>query len=140
MGRDETVSGRARIAVGIGCRRGCARDVLVELVRDALARAGADARSAALFTVSDKRDEPGLAAAAATLGLPLAFLGRETLSAAAARCATRSQRVEALFGVPSVAEAAALAGAGPGSRLVVPRLRAGGATCAVARVPAEAAP
>ena len=50
----------------------------------------------------------------------------------AGRCVTRSQRVEALLGLPSLAEAAALAGAGPHSRLILARISEGGASCAVA--------
>jgi cobalt-precorrin 5A hydrolase len=38
----------------------------------------------------------------------------------------------AMFGLPSIAEAAALAGAGPSSVLLVARKSAGGASCAIA--------
>ena len=38
----------------------------------------------------------------------------------------------ALAGVPSVAEAAALAAGGPDARLIVPRIAVGPATCALA--------
>ena len=48
-------------------------------------------------------------------------------------CLTRSERTLDLFGVASVAEAAALAAAGPGSQLIVPRLIIGNATVAAAR-------
>jgi cobalt-precorrin 5A hydrolase len=54
------------------------------------------------------------------------------LKAAGTRVATRSDRVVALTGVPSLAEAAALAAAGPSSRLIAPRLVVGAATCALA--------
>ena len=54
------------------------------------------------------------------------------LQAASERIATRSERVLALMGVPSVAEAAALAAAGPAARLISPRLVIGSATCALA--------
>jgi cobalt-precorrin 5A hydrolase len=40
--------------------------------------------------------------------------------------------VEARFGTGSVAEAAALAGAGPRARLIAPRACENGATCAIA--------
>jgi cobalt-precorrin 5A hydrolase len=40
--------------------------------------------------------------------------------------------VIALAGVPSVAEAAALAAAGPAARLIVARIAVGPATCALA--------
>jgi cobalt-precorrin 5A hydrolase len=36
------------------------------------------------------------------------------------------------MGIPSVAEAAALAGGGPTARLIVPRIAIGTATCALA--------
>ena len=45
---------------------------------------------------------------------------------------TRSARIEALRGVGSLAEAAALAAAGPQGRLVLPRIASAGATCALA--------
>lgn len=48
-------------------------------------------------------------------------------------CLTRSERTLERFGVASVAEAAALAAAGPGSHLVVPRRIIGNVTVAAAR-------
>ncbi|MBP0574469.1 cobalamin biosynthesis protein, partial [Mycobacterium tuberculosis] len=74
----------------------------------------------------------GLAEAAAALGLPLVFLPEAALAAAAPGAVTRSERVVALFGVPSIAETAALAAAGPNARLVVPRRIVGPVTVAVA--------
>lgn len=120
------------LAVGVGCRKGCAAAALAALVREALDRAGPVTGGAALFTIAAKRGEPGIAGAAALLDLPLGFLPQESLAGAADRCSASSAAVEGRFGLPSVAETAALAGAGPGSRLVVPRFSAGGATCAVA--------
>jgi cobalt-precorrin 5A hydrolase len=86
-----------------------------------------------LFTIADKRDEEGLAGAATRLQLPITYLAREALLAHAGKVETPSPLSESLFGVPSVAEAAALAGAGPASVLIVPRIADGGATCAIAR-------
>jgi len=57
---------------------------------------------------------------------------KSALDAASGRTATRSERVHALIGVPSVAEAAALAAAGPLAQLIGPRLAVGPATCALA--------
>ncbi len=90
---------------------------------------------AGLFTLVDKQSEPGLAEAAKRLDLPLTFLSRETLRAQAVRVQTAAPHAEAAFGVPSVAEAAALAGAGPDAVLILGRIAEGGATCAVARAP-----
>ncbi len=80
-----------------------------------------------------KGGEPGIAAAATSLGVPLVLVPRADLEAAGARTATRSERVVALMGVPSVAEAAALAAGGPAARLLAPRTAIGPATCALAQ-------
>lgn len=128
MGLGEAVN--ASLSIGVGCRSGVSPDAVVRLVGEALGRV--EGRPIALFTVADKIQEPALAVAAALLGLPLVHLPRAALQAAAERAETRSERVVALFAVPSVAECAALAGAGAGSRLLLPRIQAEGVTCAVA--------
>ncbi len=122
------------IAIGLGCRKGVSGEVIASLVREALERIEQPG-AAALFTVDAKRDEAGLAQAAQALAMPLHFLTREALEAVADLAQTRSPRVEALFGVPSVAETAALAGAGPGSVLILPRIACDNVTCAIARAP-----
>jgi len=119
------------VAIGIGCRKDCPAGAIAALVRQALDRAS-DAAPVGLFTLVDKRDEPGLVEAAGLLGLELNYLSRADLLERADDVQTRSPLAENLFGVPSVAEAAALTGAGPGSVLIVPRIAAGGATCAIA--------
>jgi cobalt-precorrin 5A hydrolase len=60
------------------------------------------------------------------------FLPLEALKARKGAAATHSPRVQAMFGVGSVAEAAALVGAGPGSRLLAPRVATPYAACALA--------
>lgn len=92
---------------------------------------------ATLFTSEEKRAEQGMVAAATALRVPLVFLSHAVLAAAAARCRTRSARVEAMIGLPSLAEAAALAGAGRGSRLVLERISQSGVTCAIASLVEE---
>jgi cobalamin biosynthesis protein CbiG len=94
------------------------------------------ARESVIFTSEAKGEEEGLAEAAATLRMKLVLLPHAALEAAAPRCATRSALVQELIGLPSLAEAAALAGAGEGSRLVLERISKGGASCALA-MPAE---
>ncbi len=79
-----------------------------------------------------KGGEQGVASAAAALGVPLIFVGKAELEAAGSRTQTSSKRVLSLTGVPSVAEAAALAVGGPAARLLVPRTIVGIATCALA--------
>jgi len=118
------------IAIGVGCRKGCKADAIEAVARQALA----DVRGepVGVFTLADKRDEAGLAEAARRLGLGLTFLPRDALHEREGEVLTRSEAAARAFGVASVAEAAALAGAGPGSVLIVPRIAADGATCAVA--------
>jgi cobalt-precorrin 5A hydrolase len=106
---------------------------------DQLLREGAVGCGATLFTSEKKRGEQGVVAAAVALRLPLVFLSQAVLATAAAHCETRSARVQAVIGLPSLAEAAALAGAGCGSRLMLKRISQGGATCAIASM-GEGAP
>ena len=122
------------IAIGLGCRKGVSGEVIASLVREALARIEQNG-PAALFTVDAKRHEAGVAQAAQALAMPLHFLTQEALAAVSDLAQTRSPRVEALFGVPSVAETAALAGAGAGAVLILPRIARDTATCAIARAP-----
>jgi cobalt-precorrin 5A hydrolase len=128
MVRGETMTA---IAIGVGCRKGCSADAIEGLVLRALGRAPATSLLG-LFTLIDKQGEPGLTEAAARLGFAISYLSRDALRAREADIQTRSAMAENLFDVPSVAEAAALAGAGPRSVLIVSRIAEGGATCAIA--------
>jgi cobalt-precorrin 5A hydrolase len=132
------------LAIGVGCRSGSVAEDIVSLVRRAIERAAIAGRTldthgragrAALFTAVEKQGEAGLREAAQILAMPIVFLPKAALAAFSAKAETRSERVVALFGVPSLAETAALAGAGAGAELIVPRLSSDGVTCAVAAVP-----
>ena len=114
------------IVAGIGCRRGCPAEAIVALVHQA---GGADALAAPDW----KRDEAGLIEAAELLGLPLLFADAAALASVQPLCPTRSVVAARVTGVASVAEAAALVG---GGRLVLARIGAGWATCALAERPA----
>jgi cobalt-precorrin 5A hydrolase len=127
---DKTMS--ARVAIGVGCRLGSSADAIEALVLHALDRIP-PAERLGLFTIRDKSSEPGLIAAAQRLGLGLVFLTPDELREQAPFVQTRSIRSETRFGVPSVAEAAALAGAGPGRVLIFPRIVGQGVTCAIAQ-------
>jgi len=120
------------IAIGVGCRAGVASEAIVALARRALAEAGAPEGELAMFTLAAKAREPGLVEAARLLRAELTPLPFEALQAQAGRILTPSAAAQARFGAPNIAEAAALAGAGDGGRLIGPRLAADGATCAVA--------
>ncbi len=64
--------------------------------------------------------------------MPLVRVAPGDLEAAGSRTQSSSPRVKALVGVPSVAEAAALAAAGPKAKLILPRIAVGPVTCALA--------
>jgi cobalt-precorrin 5A hydrolase len=129
---------QAMIVAGIGCRRGAPATAIAAAIEAALARAAVAKDALSLIaTPAAKGGEPGITAVAATLGLPLVLITQNDLEAAGGRTTTRSERVLALTGVPSVAEAAALAAGGPNARLVVARVAIGPATCALAEAEAE---
>jgi cobalt-precorrin 5A hydrolase len=121
------------IIAGVGCRKGASADDIGAVIGAALARAGFATQALDLIAAPElKRGEQGIAAAAAALGVPLVLIPKTDLAAAGARAETRSERVLALTGIPSVAEAVALAGGGPTARLILPRIAVGSATCALA--------
>ena len=123
------------IAIGIGCRKGARKEAIMAIVSDALAQVDARGMDAKLFTAENKRDEIGLVAAACDLALPLDFLSLDALRVVADRIATHSDAAERALGIPSVAEAAALAGCGAGAQLLLPRIKGDGVTCAIAKGP-----
>jgi cobalt-precorrin 5A hydrolase len=125
--------GEAVIVAGIGCRKGASAAQVDAAIENALERAGRPlARLDLMATAEGKREEAGIAEAASARGLKLILVAQADLEIAAARGATWSQRVLALAGVPSVAEAAALAAGGPRARLILPRIVIGPVTCALA--------
>jgi cobalt-precorrin 5A hydrolase len=129
MGLDQ-----AMIVAGVGCRKGAPAADIEAAIAAALDRAGLLALAlSAIATSATKGGEPGIAAAASALGVPLVLVSQDKLEAAGHRTMTTSARVVAVTGVPSLAEAAALAAGGPASRLIAPRVAVGPATCALAQ-------
>jgi cobalt-precorrin 5A hydrolase len=120
------------LAIGVGCRARVPADAVVRAIRLALERALPDDRVGGLHTSVRKSGEAGLQAAAAQLGLTLTFHSDETLMAVEAGVVSHSDRVAALVGVGSIAEAAALLGAGVGAALLAPKLNLEGVSCAIA--------
>jgi cobalt-precorrin 5A hydrolase len=113
---------------GIGFRKAAGVDSL----RGALTAAGGADGLVALATAAEKAEAPPLIALAAELGLPICAIAPTALAAIATP--TRSERIDARFGTGSLAEAAALAAAGPAARLLGPRAVSadGMATAAIA--------
>lgn len=121
-------------AIGLGARRGVDAESLVDLVRRVADDLDITLAEAELFTTESKETEPAFHEAAQKLGLPLTFLPLGMLKKRRGAAKTHSPRVRAMFGVGSVSEAAALVGAGPGSRLLAPRRSTPVAACAIAVV------
>lgn len=121
------------IVAGIGCRRNAPARDIDEVLRAAAGAHNIELRDVnALATEQSKAGEPGLVAAANALALPIIAITTEQLAAALPRVLTLSQRVAAAIGVPSVAEASALAAAGGNARLLGARHANPTATCAIA--------
>lgn len=122
------------LAIGVGCERDCAPEELRALVADTLAEAGLAIRSvAAIVSIDVKADEPAVHAVAQSLNAPARFFSPEVLEAETPRLKNPSDIVFREVGTHGVAEAAALAAAGPNGALVVPKRKSKRATCAVAR-------
>ncbi len=121
------------IVAGIGLRPGTSSADILACLDQALAQAGSSEAPARIATIASRFAEPGLRSAATTRNVELVAIPDEALRGYAAACATRSTRIAALYGVGSVAEAAALAAAGPGALLLLPRIATARVTCALAR-------
>jgi cobalt-precorrin 5A hydrolase len=129
----------ALIAAGIGCRSACSTEDIVAAVLACLASQGQlRERIGVLCSTEDKALAEPLARAARELGLQLRFFSRAALARHAASALTASSAVQQRFGLPSIAETAALAGAfelagGAGAvRLLGARRVFGAAACALA--------
>ena len=121
------------IVAGIGCRKGATEQEIEAAIAAALSQAGQAQDAVGLIATSDgKASEPGIVAAAGARGVPLTRVAPSDLEAAGSRTQSSSPLVKALAGVPSVAEAAALAAGGPKAKLILPRIAVGPVTCALA--------
>ena len=126
------------IVAGVGCRKGAAAAEIGAAISTALERCGLAAEALTLIaTSSAKGAEPGIKGAASALGVPIVLVAQRALENAGTRTVTKSQRVLLRTGVPSLAEAAALAAAGPAARLIAARVAVGPATCALAEAREE---
>ncbi len=112
----------------MGFRRDCPPAALLSLIAQAERRAGV--RATALATPAEKA--AALRVLTASLALPVLAIAAPALRAVQPRCPTRSAAALRRIGVASVAEGAALAAAGLGAKLILPRIANPQATCAIA--------
>jgi cobalt-precorrin 5A hydrolase / precorrin-3B C17-methyltransferase len=119
------------LVIGVGCERGTWSEEVSGLIKDTLQDNNLATQSIAGYASIDiKEDEPAIAAL-----YNVSFFTAEELNAFAPKLKTPSDYVMAEVGTPGVAEAAALAGAGPGAELIVPKVKSKRATVAIARAP-----
>ncbi len=124
---------------GVGCRKSATAIEIDAAIDVALEEAGRSRDALCLIATSDgKGGEKGLIEAAHGRGVKLVLVKPTALEAAGPRTRSFSPRIKEMFGVPSVAEAAALAAAGPEAALIVPRIVVGRVTCAIAGAGNEA--
>lgn len=133
-GTDSLVLHPPVLAVGVGAERGVPAEEGADAVRRVLTENGLAAASvAAIGSIDIKADEPAVLAAADHLGLEPRFMTAQALEAEAPRLANPSDIVFKETGCHGVAEGAALALAGPQSDLIVPKVRLGRVTVAIAK-------
>ena len=121
------------IAAGIGCRAGASASEVMAAIEEALKAHKLElAAVSVLATVRRKQFENGIIIAGGTLNLPVILVDAEGIDDVSGRVLSHSGKSMAVAGTPSVSEAAALAAAGKGSRLLGPRTAVGPATCALA--------
>lgn len=117
---------------GIGCRKGCSCEAIVELLDDGLQIQGIT-RDDLRFLVSAqlKKDEPGLREAADILNIPLRFIHHDQIDFLSPVVQNYSF-VQQQTGLPGVAEPSALLG-GRNTRLCLSRIARNGVTLALAQ-------
>ncbi len=132
---------RQDLVLGVGCARGADPDGLIAHVARTLSEAGlAEGALAAVASLDLKADEAAVHALARHLDVPARFFPAARLEAETPRLANPSPTVFAEVGCHGVAEAAALAAAGQGGTLLVPKCKTAEATCAIARCAPDRAP
>ena len=131
-----------QVVAGLGCRRGCSQDELLDLLIHSLRQHGLTVDSlVGLSSIAHKRNEASLHGLAEHLALELVFFAPEQLSIYQAMTAG-SALTQAATGSPAVAEPCALALAarmGASPCLLGEKNRSASATCALATFDRESA-
>lgn len=121
------------IFIGIGHDAGASLAELEALVAECLKAAGVHPGDIAGISSIESRAETGLAdALAATFSVTARYFPADRLEAETPRLANPSEALFQRIGCHGVAEAAALAAAGPNARLIVPKRKGRSVTCAIA--------
>ena len=121
------------LTIGVGCSRNAPKEQILQLVREALNATQYRFESVAgIASLEEKCDEESLFALEETLQREIRFFSAESLEKLTPLLANPSEEVFETVGCHGVAEAAALALAGAGARLLVPKMKSAMGTCAIA--------
>jgi cobalt-precorrin 5A hydrolase / precorrin-3B C17-methyltransferase len=119
------------LTIGVGCERGTSRQEVNTLIKHTLKANDLSIKSVAGYASIDiKEDEPAISSL-----YNVNFFSADELNAFAPQLETPSEYVMSEVGTPGVAEAAALAAAGPDAELIVSKTKSKRATVAIARAP-----
>jgi cobalt-precorrin 5A hydrolase len=131
--------GEAMLVIGIGTTSRVTIGDVLDLIAAAVSKIGKEHGTQTrlkLIATLDRPDiNPVLQDAANKAGLAIAFLALAELHTAAPGCVTHSEKSMKQYGVPSVAEAAALAALGANAKLLIPRFCGRNTTASVAYLP-----
>ena len=134
--RETLVLRPGTLALGIGCNRNTRLDEIQTFLDQMLEQKRLSRSSIfALGTTVVKQDEQGILALARILGLGTEFYDKTTLNSVTT-IENPSKMVEKHLGVKSVCEAAAILASNNGN-LIVPKMKQGNVTLAVARKPID---
>lgn len=124
-----------RYLLGLGCERGTDWNEVRMLAERAFQQAGIGRDQVlAVVSIDTRMDEPAILETATHFRLPARFFKAAALERETPRLKNPSEIVFAHVGCHGVAEAAALAAAGPDSELVLPKIKSSFATAAIARI------
>jgi cobalt-precorrin 5A hydrolase len=132
---DHSLVSTRRYVLGLGCERGTDWNDVRLLAEQALREIRIEVDQVfAIASIDARNNEPAILEVAAHLRLPLRFFDAATLERETPRLKNPSELVFAHVGCHGVAEAAALAAAGPIAELVLPKIKSGIATAAIAKI------
>lgn len=124
-----------RYVLGLGCERGTDWNDVRMLAERALQQVGIGSEHLlAVVSIDTRMDEPAILEVATHFRLPVRFFNVAALERETPRLKNPSEVVFAHVGCHGVAEAAALAAAGPDAELVLPKIKSGFATAAIAKI------
>lgn len=123
------------IYIGIGHEKGAVAIQAIALTEKCRAKAGVTAGEVKAIVTIDARADDGIVSAVAQhYDCHVQSFSAAQLEAETPRLANPSDAVFRALGCHGVAEAAALAAAGPAGRLILPKTKGQNVTCAIAEI------